>query len=205
MPVIQPAAFIDQIALHHGDMGRGSSKGSKAQQKEIGSDFAQRIDGWAADIGRRDWIVMIIDSAAEFTLHLPFSPKMIEITLKLIARFYVCQDFVKLANREYASRRIDEWRFLVAKSIAEWMREGESLYVTALKEFEEMDAQLQQLEKQLAQKQDEVNQIAQVIGKPLVEGNRRLTAQLVDDHGPLSVPTSSTTIARALSGRNINR
>jgi hypothetical protein len=50
-----------------------------------------------------------------------------------------------------------------------------------------------------------VNQIAQVIGKPLVEGSRRVTAQLVDDHGPLSVPNSSTTIARALSGRNINR
>jgi len=93
----------------------------------------------------------------------------------------------------------------VAKTITEWMREGEALYATALKEFEEMDAQLQQLEKQLAQKQDEVNQIAQVIGKPLVEGNRRLTAQLIDDHGPLSVPTSSSTIARALSGRNINR
>ncbi len=94
---------------------------------------------------------------------------------------------------------------VVAKSIAEWIREGEVLYETTLKEYEEMDARLQQLEKQLSQKQDEVNQIAQVIGKPLVEGNRRLTAQLVDDHGPLSVPNSSTTIARALSGRNINR
>lgn len=93
----------------------------------------------------------------------------------------------------------------MAKSIAEWIREGESLYEAALKEFEDLDAQLRLLEKQLAQKQDEVNQIAQVIGKPLVEGNRRLTAQLIDDHGPLSVPNSSTTIARALSGRNINR
>jgi hypothetical protein len=93
----------------------------------------------------------------------------------------------------------------VAKSIAEWMQEGEALYLAALKEYEEMDAQLRELEKQLAQKQDEVNQIAQVIGKPLVEGNRRLTAQLVDDHGPLSVPNSSSTIARALTGRNLNR
>jgi hypothetical protein len=32
-----------------------------------------------------------------------------------------------------------------------------------------------------------------------------LTAQLIDDHGPLSVPNSSSTIARALSGRNLNR
>jgi hypothetical protein len=94
---------------------------------------------------------------------------------------------------------------LVSKSIADWIKEGEALYEAALKEFEELDGRLQQLEKQLAQKQDEVNQIAQVIGKPLVEGNRRLSAQLVDDHGPLSVPNSSTTIARALSGRNINR
>lgn len=93
----------------------------------------------------------------------------------------------------------------MAKSIDEWMREGDALYEAALKEFEEMDARLQLLEKQLAQKQDEVNQIAQIIGKPLVEGNRRLTAQLIDDHGPLSVPNSSSTIARALSGRNLNR
>lgn len=93
----------------------------------------------------------------------------------------------------------------MAKSIADWIKEGEALYEAALKEFEELDAQVQKLEKQLAQKQDEVNQIAQVIGKPLVEGNRRLTAQLIDDHGPLSVPNSSTTIARALSGRNLNR
>ena len=93
----------------------------------------------------------------------------------------------------------------MAKSIAEWMREGEELYQTALREYEEMDTKLREMEKMLAQKQDEVNQIAQVIGKPLVEGNRRLTAQLVDDHGPLSVPNSSSTIARALTGRNLNR
>jgi len=93
----------------------------------------------------------------------------------------------------------------VAKTIAEWIQEGEELYEAALKEFEDLDARYRELEKQVAQKQDEVNQIAQVIGKPLVEGSRRVTAQLVDDHGPLSVPNSSTTIARALSGRNINR
>jgi hypothetical protein len=93
----------------------------------------------------------------------------------------------------------------VAKSIAEWMREGEELYVLALKEYEEIDGRLQEMEKLLMQKQEEVNQIAQLIGKPLVEGNRRLTAQLVDDHGPMSVPNSPSTIARALTGRNLNR
>jgi hypothetical protein len=93
----------------------------------------------------------------------------------------------------------------VAKSIAEWMREGEELYAAAFKEYEEIDSRLQELEKLIMQKQEEVNQIAQVIGKPLVEGNRRLAAQLVDDHGPMSVPNSPSTIARALTGRNLNR
>ena len=93
----------------------------------------------------------------------------------------------------------------MAKTIAEWMKEGEELYQAALKEYEELDARLQEIERQLAQKQEEVNQIAQVIGKPLVEGNRRLTAQLIDDHGPLSVPNSPSTIARALTGRNLTR
>lgn len=94
---------------------------------------------------------------------------------------------------------------LVAKSIEEWMREGEELYQSALKEYEQLDAKVLELEKLLAQKQEEVNQIAQVIGKPLVEGNRRLSAQLIDDHGPLSVPNSPTTIARALTGRNLGK
>ena len=47
----------------------------------------------------------------------------------------------------------------MAKSIAEWIKEGEELYKGALKEFDEMNVRLQQLEKQLAQKQDEVNQM----------------------------------------------
>jgi hypothetical protein len=94
---------------------------------------------------------------------------------------------------------------IVAKSIAEWIQEGEELYAASLKEYQDLDIQLQDLERQLSAKQEEVNQIAQIIGKPMVEGNRRLTAQLVDDRGPLSVPNSPSTIARALAGRNLNR
>ncbi len=84
----------------------------------------------------------------------------------------------------------------MAKSIADWMNEGEQLYAASLKEYEEVNAKIQELEVILMQKQEEVNQIAQVIGKPLVEGNRRLTAQLIDEHGPKSVPNSPSTIAR---------
>jgi hypothetical protein len=93
----------------------------------------------------------------------------------------------------------------VAKSIADWLQEGEALYEQYLREYRELDTRILELEKQLMVKQEEVNQIAQIIGKPMVEGNRRLTAQLVEDHGPMSVPNSPTVIARALAGRNLNR
>lgn len=93
----------------------------------------------------------------------------------------------------------------MAKTIAEWMHEGEDLYAQAMKEYQALEAQLAELERRSAAKQEEVNQIAQIIGKPTVEGNRRLTAQLVDEHGPNSVPNSPSTIARALAGRNIAR
>lgn len=93
----------------------------------------------------------------------------------------------------------------MAKSIVQWMQEGEELYDAALREYQELDTQLQALEKQLTAKQEEVNQIAQIIGKPMVEGVRRVTAQLVDEHGPNSVPNSPSTIARALAGRALAR
>ena len=44
-----------------------------------------------------------------------------------------------------------------------------------------------------------------VVGKGIAKGNRRLTAQLVEDHGPNSVPNSPATIARALTGRGLGR
>jgi len=94
---------------------------------------------------------------------------------------------------------------VVAKSIQDWMREGEDLYNAAFKEFQELEAQLADLEGRLTAKQAEVNQIAGIIGKPPVEGNRRLAAQLIDERGPNSVPNSSATIARALAGRQLNR
>lgn len=93
----------------------------------------------------------------------------------------------------------------MAKSIAEWMREGEELYAQALREYQDLEGQLVELERRLAAKQGEVNQIAEIISKPQVEGARRLTAQLVEDRGPQSVPNSSATIARALAGRALNR
>jgi uncharacterized protein YaaN involved in tellurite resistance len=91
----------------------------------------------------------------------------------------------------------------VTKSLNEWLQEGEHLYNAALAEYQSIEAQLDELEARLAAKKAELNQIAQVVGKPPVDSNRRLTAELVDSHGTNSVPNSPATIARALTGRGI--
>jgi len=92
----------------------------------------------------------------------------------------------------------------VSKSFQEWLKEGESLYDTALNEYQSIEAQLDELEKQLATKKTEVNQIAEIIGKPQVEGNRRVTAQIVEaDRQPNS--PSAAAIARAITGRGLGR
>ena len=87
----------------------------------------------------------------------------------------------------------------MSKSLQEWLTEGETLYNAAMSDYQQLETQLEELEAKLAAKKTELNQIAQVIGKPPVETTRRvLTAELVDAHGPNSVPNSPATIARAL-------
>jgi riboflavin biosynthesis pyrimidine reductase len=96
----------------------------------------------------------------------------------------------------------------VASSFQEWLQQGEDLYNSALREYHDIEQQLSELEARLVEKQAEVNQIAQVIGKPLVEGGRRLNAQLVNaevlDIIPAerpATPGSNANIARALTGK----
>ena len=91
-------------------------------------------------------------------------------------------------------------------SFQDWLRQGEQLYDAALRDFHALEAQIAELETRLAAKQAEVNEISRVIGKPQVEGNRRLSAQLVSaevvdvpDRTPNS--NSNATIARALTGK----
>ena len=96
----------------------------------------------------------------------------------------------------------------MSANFQEWLQQGDSLYQTALKEYHAIEAQLDELESKLVAKQAEVNQIAQVIGKPPVEGNRRLSAQLVGSE-VIDVPErtnsggagSNASIARALTGK----
>ena len=96
----------------------------------------------------------------------------------------------------------------MAGNFQEWLNQGEALYQAALKEYHAIEAQLDDLESRLVAKQAEVNQIAQVIGKPPVEGTRRLSAQLVaaevidaPERGAPTAAGSNASIARALTGK----
>lgn len=91
------------------------------------------------------------------------------------------------------------------KSFQDWLKEGEDLYSNALQEFQSLEEQIDQLEKQLADKKAELNQIAQVIGKPPVESNHRVAAQIVEPERHSSNNNSSAAIARAITGRSLNR
>ena len=95
------------------------------------------------------------------------------------------------------------------KSIQEWLSEGEELYTTTLAEYHELEGQIAELEQRLAAKHTEVNKLAQIIGKPPVEGRKVVTGQVVGGPGDPSavgsIPAAHQTIARALSGRGLGR
>jgi hypothetical protein len=92
----------------------------------------------------------------------------------------------------------------MSKTIKDWLHEGEELYGQAIQEFHALEAQLEELEARLSAKQDEVNQIAAIIGKSPVELNhRRPSVQIVEGHAPGSIPASRSTIAKALTGRGL--
>jgi hypothetical protein len=91
----------------------------------------------------------------------------------------------------------------VAKSLQEWLSEGETLYNEALRQFQDLETQLEDLESRLAAKREEVNQIATVIGKPAVEAKRRAAVQIIDAQAPGAIPASRNTIAKALTGRGL--
>jgi hypothetical protein len=89
-----------------------------------------------------------------------------------------------------------------AKSIKDWLAEGELLYNQALAEYQSLRAQLEQLERTLAVKNTELNQMASVIGRPPAESGRRLSAELVEAE---TIPSVAGSVTRALTGRGLGR
>lgn len=93
----------------------------------------------------------------------------------------------------------------MSHSFQDWLKQGESLYSTALKEYQDIQAKIEELETALSAKQAEVNQIAQVIGKAPVEPQRKVSGDIIPAKGeeilPTGTPSSNATIARALTGR----
>src|SRR5438477_3060549 len=95
-----------------------------------------------------------------------------------------------------------------SQSLEQWLKQGEALYEAALGDYRATEQQLDELEQKLVAKRCEVNQVAQMLGKPLAEGNRRLSAQLVSvEHADGrervngAAASASATIARAFSGK----
>lgn len=98
-------------------------------------------------------------------------------------------------------------------SFQQWLQHGEMLYQSAMQEYHALEAQLEELERRLTAKQTELNQVAQMMSKPPVEGSRRVAAQIVtpsaDEADRQMAPgngnsTASTqSIARALTGKSV--
>lgn len=78
------------------------------------------------------------------------------------------------------------------KSLQQWLAQGDALYMGLLKECQAIEAQIVELENRLVAKQAEVNQVARVIGKPPIEANHRLSAQLITAYTPDLPPPRST-------------
>jgi len=93
----------------------------------------------------------------------------------------------------------------VGKNFKEWLSEGESLYNSAMAEYQSLEAQIIDLEQKLTAKREEVNEIARVVNKEPIESNRRLTAEIVERGQGNSVPNNPRTIANALTGKGFGR
>lgn len=93
----------------------------------------------------------------------------------------------------------------MSKSIKDWLAEGEQIYGAALDEYQQLETQLMEMEQRLAMKREEVNVIAEKLGKAPVEASRRLSAEILDRGAPNSAPNNPNSIARALTGRGFGR
>jgi hypothetical protein len=61
-------------------------------------------------------------------------------------------------------------------SFQQWLQQGETVYQNALQEHQAMQAQLEEIERRLAAKKAELNQIAAILNKPQLEPGRKAPA-----------------------------
>lgn len=93
----------------------------------------------------------------------------------------------------------------MSRSFRDWIGEGEEIYRNLVEEFQRSEQQLAELEQQLASKVQEVNELAEVIGKPRIAAPRRLPMQgeVIDPPSMPPLPSSggstSGNIARAIT------
>jgi hypothetical protein len=58
-------------------------------------------------------------------------------------------------------------------SFQQWLQHGEVIYQNAMQEYHALQTQMEELERRLATKQTELNQISAILNKPPVETVRR--------------------------------
>lgn len=92
---------------------------------------------------------------------------------------------------------------VLGKTFKEWLNEGEQLYATAVSEYQAIEQKIAGLEKELAEKKSQVDEIAKVMGKAPVDTSRRVSAEIVDRDqlvgATAAIPVGA--MARALTGR----
>src|SRR5208283_334832 len=98
----------------------------------------------------------------------------------------------------------------MGKTITDWLSEGESLYAAAVAEHQQIQQEVDEMERKLEAKRHEINQLAHVLGKAPIEGSHRVAP-------PVPPPTATpvpekrtqiplnggpaTSLSRALAGR----
>ena len=84
-------------------------------------------------------------------------------------------------------------------SIQDWLAHGTELYDAAMSQYRALEDELEALEAQLNSKRAEVNQVAQLLGKPLAASYRRLSALAPDEER--SGDDASSSPIRVMAGR----
>lgn len=69
-----------------------------------------------------------------------------------------------------------------------------------MSEYRATEQQLDELEQKLLARRAELNHIAQILGKPLAESERRLSVEIIEPTRHQRLKSSTVPIARALVG-----